>query len=93
MACVSIQYCKDSKTFAHPAKKHTTVSDKKIPAGDTEYRQGLQTPVGKEPRTSNPAGVEEGNSLIFCNPCGVVGCGSSVAGVTLCSPLPIVCKS
>ena len=22
MVCVSIQYCKDSKTFAHPAKKH-----------------------------------------------------------------------
>ena len=43
----------------------------KVPARDTEYRQGLKTPVKKEPSIPNPAGVADENMLIFCNPCGV----------------------
>ena len=40
-----------------------------------------------------PAGVAEENRLIFCNPCGVAWYCPSNTGVTLRSPLPIVCKS
>ena len=65
----------------------------KVPARDIEYRQGLQTPVKKEHSIPNPAGVADENMLIFCNPCGVGWCCSSNTGVTLRSPLPIVCKS
>ena len=100
MVCVSIQYCKDSKTFAHPAKKHTTVSEKsverltrfplehdlRVPAGDAEYRQGLQTPVGKESGTSNSAGVEEADMLWSATPAGLLGVGCLLQGCRFAHP-------
>ena len=43
----------------------------KVPARDTEYRQGLQTPVYKESSTSNPAGVAVVNMLISATPAGL----------------------
>ena len=43
----------------------------KVPARDIDYKQGLQTPVKKDPNNPNSAEVAEENMLILCNPCRV----------------------